>query len=341
MHASGDILTMAAWAAGAVALLAAFAEWLHARRCARLAPLAFGPQNRPRVWTRVVPPLRVLAIAGLAWSLMALLAFEGGSRTTERNVAATRHLFVLLDVSPSMGLEDAGNSGSDRRSARVAEVLKSVMERVPGDRVRITMACFYSDSLLLVKECADRELVWNFADGLPLYMAYQPGKTDLIKSLNTAAGFMQDLPRKSTTVLILTDGDTLPDSGLKPLPSSVADLLVVGVGDPTRGTFIDGHLSRQDSASLSQLARRLGGRYHDGNRKQIPTELLRRLNAPDDRTDRLRFSLRVIAIFVVATSAAILCLLPLLLEAFGSGWKTVRKTQPGREQLRPGQEVAA
>ena len=341
MNASGDILVLAGWAAAATAVLAGFAEWLHARRCLRLGRLAFGPETRPRAWTMLVPPVRVTALAAMVWALIALVAFEGGSRTTERNVAATHHLLVLLDVSPSMGLEDAGNSGSDRRSARAAEVLKSVMERVPSDRVKITMGCFYSDSLLLVKDCTDPELVWNFANGLPLHMAYRPGKTDLVKSLNTAAGFVKDLPRKSTTALVLTDGDTLPDSGLKPLPSSITELIVVGIGDASRGTFIDGHLSRQDGASLSQLARRLGGRYHDGNLKQVPSELLRRLNATDERSERFHFSIRMIAVLTLGISAAVLCLLPLLLETLGSRWKAAHKRASGKAPLHPGQEVPA
>jgi Ca-activated chloride channel family protein len=195
------------------------------------------------------------------------------------------------------------------------------MERAASDEVKITMACFYSDAMLLVKECADRELIWNFADNLPLHIAYRPGKTDLVKSLNTAGNLIKDFPRKSTTVLVLTDGDSVPDTGLKPMPSAVGELIFAGVGETARGTFIDGHLSRQDNASLSQLARRLGGHYHNGNVKQVPSELLRRLTAPDERSEKFQVSLRTLAIIALAAGSALLCLLPWLLENFGSAWK--------------------
>jgi hypothetical protein len=105
------------------------------------------------------------------------------------------------------------------------------------------------------------------------------------------------------------------------MPSSVAETILVGVGNPGRGIFIDGHQSRQDNAELVQLARRLGGHYHDGNAKQVPGALLRRLTAPDAQTDRFHLSLRTLAVLVLAISAGVLCVLPLLLEYIGSFWK--------------------
>jgi Ca-activated chloride channel family protein len=314
-------LITAAWAALATCAFAAFAEWIHHRRVQRLGRLAFGPDARPRAWTAAAPILRVGALAGVAWALVVLLGFDGSSRMRERNAATTRHLVVLLDVSPSMDLQDAGEGGKQTRRDRAAALLKSVMERANNDEIKITMACFYTDAMLLVKECADREVIWNFADNLPLHIAYRPGKTSLLKSLNTAAGYVKDFPRKSVTFLVLTDGDTVPDTGLQPMPSAVSDVLFVGVGNVARGTFLDGHLSRQDGASLSQVARRLGGHYHDGNLKNVPGELLRHLTAGDQRTDHFQISLRTLAIIMLALCVSLICLLPLLLEHFGSAWK--------------------
>lgn len=326
-----QIIHLAVWAALAAAVLASLGEWLHARRMARLGRLAFGPDVKPRAWTSLVPPLRVAAFAGVAWGLTVLLAFDGSSRLAERGGPVTRHLMVLLDVSPSMELKDAGEDGTQSRRDRAASLLKSVLERANSDRTRVTMACFYSDAMLLCKEVSDHELVWNFADNLPLHMAYKPGKTSLLRSLNTAGGFIRDFPRKSVTFLVLTDGDTVPASGLNLLPSSVSDLLVVGVGSSTLGVFIDGHQSRQDNAQLAQLARRLGGQFHDGNRKQIPSALLSRLTAPDERGGRFQVGLRTLAIMALAAGAAVLCLAPLLLEVFGSAWKPLPAPAATRE----------
>ncbi len=333
----------AAWAGLGTAAVAALAETLQARRIRRVARLAFGPAEKPRAWTAIVPVLRVVALSALVASLVLLLAFEGGSRNNERRAAEARHLMVLLDVSPSMQLRDAGEGEQKKRAARAAELLRSVMDRAAGQTVKITMACFYSHAMELVKECVDREVIWHFADDLPLYIAYRHGKTDLIKSLNQAGEMVADLPRKSTSMLVLTDGDTVPDSGLKMLPSSISDVIFAGVGDPVRGAFIDGHLSRQDSASLSQLARRLGGRYHNGNSKHIPSEWLTRLTAPDERAEKVRINLRVLAILGLAAGAGILCLLPVLLDLLGTAWKPGAISPRAREQAAdaiPNLEVA-
>ena len=326
-------IQIASWAASGTAALAIFAEWLHARRVQRLARLAFGPESAPRLWTQLAPPLRVLALAGAVWALVVLMAFDGSSRARERQSKATRHLMILLDVSPSMLLKDSGEGGVTPRAAQAAKLIQSVLDRAPSGEVKISMACFYTDARPLVTQCTDREVVMNFADNLPLYIAYRPGKTDLVKSLNSAGDLVKDFPRKSTTLLVLSDGDTVPDSGLKPMPSAVTDVIFAGVGDPARGTFIDGHLSRQDSASLSQLARRLGGAYHNGHRLNVPSEMLRHLLTPDETQEKVKMNLRVLAMILLAASAGVLCVLPLLLEYFGSAWKPVVRARKEQEEV--------
>jgi len=318
-----EIITCATWTAIGSAAIAAAGEWLHARRVARLSRLAFGPAGKPRGWTMVAPPLRVLALAGTAWALITLIAYNNLSRDRDRHAAVTRHLMVLLDVSPSMQLTDAGETGEQRRAVRAAEVLKSVLNRVPGDNVRFSAASFYTEARMLAKECQDRELIVHFAAEVPFYYTYKPGKTDLLKSLNQAGDLMKDWPRKSTTLLVISDGDGVPPAGLKPLPSAVSEVLFAGVGEPGRGTFIDGHLSRQDTANLSQLARRLGGKYFDTNSRQIPSDALLKLNTGDPRSAKWQADRRLVALAVLALSAVVLCLLPILLECCGSAWRAL------------------
>jgi Ca-activated chloride channel family protein len=325
-----DIITCATWTALGIAGLAALGEWIHARRVARLSRLAFGLHGRPRGWTKLAPPLRVLALAGVAWSLLTLIAFNGLSRERDRRAAVTRHLMILLDVSPSMQLADAGEGDGQRRTVRAAEVLRSVLNRVPGDNIRFSAASFYTEARMLARECQDRELMVHFAADVPFYYTYKPGKTDLLNSLNQAGEFMKDWPRKSTTLLVISDGDSVPPSGLKPMPSSVAEVLFVGVGETGRGTFIDGHLSRQDGATLSQLARRLGGKYFDGNVRQVPTDALEKLNAADARSAKWQADRRLVALAVLGLAAAVLCLLPLLLEYLGSAWRPLRPAASDR-----------
>jgi Ca-activated chloride channel family protein len=174
---------------------------------------------------------------------------------------------------------------------------------------------------MLVSECRDRELMLHLAGGIPFHITYKPGKTDLLKSVNEAGALMKDWNRKSTTLLVISDGDSLPPSGLERMPSSVAEVIVAGVGAPGRGTFIDGHMSRQDTANLSQLARRLGGRYFDCNTRHLPSEVLEKLNSEDPGAAKWRSDRRLVALVVLAASSSLICFLPLLLEWMGSAWR--------------------
>jgi hypothetical protein len=96
-----------------------------------------------------------------------------------------------------------------------------------------------------------------------------------------------------------------------------------GVGNPHQGTFIDDHMSRQEASVLRTLAGRLRGHYYDVNEKHVSTLSLGTL-AMGAGVRKLTYDLVDIAIFVFAAGAIALALIPVLLEYFGSDWKTVR-----------------
>lgn len=304
-----------------VAVLMAGGEWLHARRTRRLAALAFGPGGKPRAWTMIAPAARVLAAAAGAWALATLLSYDNRTRARDLGNNTDRHLVVLLDVSPSMLLKDAGEGGAQTRNARAATVLKSVLDRLPGDQVRFTAIGFYTEARMLVKACRDRELLLHLATGTPFHITYEPGKTDVLGSVNQAGAMIKDFPRKSVTLLILSDGDSLPPTGLQPLPSSVERVIIAGVGDTARGSFIDGHQSRQDTANLGQLARRLGGDFHDANLRHLPNEALDAIANDEAGASKWRIDRRMAALLLLGVSSFVFALLPILLDAFGSAWR--------------------
>lgn len=318
-----SLLQYALWSAAVAAALTALAEWMQARRIRRAGSLAFGPEGAPRVWTKLAAPVRILAVAALVWGLVVLLAFDGHTRDAPGKVPLRpRDLIVLLDVSPSMNLKDAGAGGDKTRAAQAAETLRGILDRLPPEQVRITMAAFYTDALPLVAGCMDREVVWNFTDRMPLVYAFNHGKTDLLRALNRAGELAADLPRRNATVIVLTDGDTVADTGLKPLPASVARTLILGVGDRHRGVFIDGHTSRQDEATLRQLARRVNGVYHDANAAPVPDDLLDTLQPATMSARLASWSLRQWALAACAAGIAVLALLPALLQQWGGAWKS-------------------
>jgi Ca-activated chloride channel family protein len=121
--------------------------------------------------------------------------------------------------------------------------------------------------------------------------------------------------------MIVSDGDTLPDTGMPELPRSVAKVVVIGVGDPFAGTYIDGHQSRQDAVVLRQLAQRLRGVYHDANERHLPSQEMLALSGAVPLRDIENRGRREAALAAVGSGAGILALLPVPLALAGSPWQ--------------------
>ena len=296
--------------------LTAFAETLHAKRVRLSAPLAFGPSFQPANWTQALPALRAILIAGAIWGLMTLISLDGSRAQSQAE--GERHLFVLLDVSPSMLIEDAGPERNQRRSLRAAEVLESVLNRAPGNHLKISLSAFYTTQKPLIQESIDRNLILYMAKDLPLHIAFKAGKTNLLEALNKTAAQCSKLKRGSTTLLVISDGDTVSDTGLEALPPSIDRVLIAGIGDTAKGQFIDSHLSRQDTASLAQLARRLRGQFHDANTRHIASESLTSLLSPASSKGIVTMDAKTTSIAVIALAAALQALIPFLLQHAGA-----------------------
>lgn len=309
-------------AALAVAILALAAEALHAARTRRLARLAFGPGQKPAAWARMAPVLRVMALAALCWGLITLLELP-----PKVHVAETipdnerRHVLIVLDVSPSMRLKDAGPNADESRMKRASVVMESFLQRVPIELYLLSVIACYNGSKPVVVDTKDLEVVRNIFGDLPMHYAFSAGKTDLFSGLAEAAKIARPWQPKSTLLLMLSDGDTVPATGMPKLPASVADVLIVGVGDPRQGSFIDGRMSRQDTSTLRQIAARLGGVYHDGNTKQISTATLNAMTVIPRKTAFERLSRREYALLACGIGASLLAVLPVLLHQFGTRWR--------------------
>jgi len=129
--------------------------------------------------------------------------------------------------------------------------------------------------------------------------AFRAGKTNLFAGLEEAARIAHPWPPKSASLVLLSDGDTVPATGMPKMPASIARVLVVGVGDPRAGKFIDGHQSRQDASTLRQIAVRLRGVYHDGNQQHVSTETLADLTAARGRSKTSRWTRREYALLAI------------------------------------------
>ncbi len=304
-----------------VALVVVLAEWAHSKRVRKLKHLAFGPQGKPATWTRVVPLLRVLGLAIATWGF-ASLWFVVEARVHNMDEIPEneyKHLVLVVDVSPSMRLVDAGPDGSVSRRQRASDVLESLFNRIPMRQFKISVIAVYSEAKMLLEDSKDHEVVRHIMERMPLYHAFKPGKTQLMGGITQAMKVARPWNPRSAYVMMLTDGDTVPTSGMPKLPASIREFIVVGVGDPNQGTFIDGHQSRQDVNTLRQIANRLQGTYHNGNQKHLTSQIVNQFTRMDDQDDARSWTRREWALAAALFGSAIFAIVPMLLHYFGTG----------------------
>lgn len=311
------------WITLGVLAIAIGAEAWHALRIRHVRHLAFGPDRRPRGWTWTAAPMRVAALAALCWGFLSLwLVVEARIHNqTKIEEKDYKHLVLVIDVSPSMNLKDAGPEMDQTRRMRASQVLESLFNRVPMREFKISVIGVYSDAKPLLEDSTDIEVVRHIVEDMPLWHAFDAGKTKLIEGLNLAAKMSAGWNPNSATIVVITDGDTVPPTGMPNLPDSVANVIVVGVGDSSAGQYIDGHQSRQDIATLRQVANRLRGVYHNGNQKHLTAQIINRLSQANQDDEPAPWSRREWALAAIGMGAAIYSLLPILLCYFGSRWK--------------------
>ena len=306
-----------------VFILVIGAELIHSARVRRLAQIAFGPEGRPSAWVHAVPFLRAVAVAAMTWGFVTLLYLNPKVHRGEALQQGEKpgHILIILDVSPSMRIEDAGPELKLGRRRRAQHIMDSFFNRVPMEQHRVSVVAFYNDAKPVVVDTEDIEVIRNILDGLPLDQAFVAGETDLFAGLEEAIRIAKPWEPRSTMLLVITDGDTIPATGMPRLPASVRDVLVVGLGDPTKGAFIDGHQSRQDTATLRQMAVRLGGTYHNGNESHISTATLKRMTGRTKPGVFEKLTKREYALIACGVGSLIFATLPILLHFFGTAWR--------------------
>lgn len=328
------------WITIAVLCAAIAAEWLHSRRIARMGPLAFAGLGA-RAWTRAAPALRVLAAAALCWGGLTLLSVDGVSHAQRADARkVTHHVLVVLDASPSMMLNDAGPSGRQRRGERAAELVESVFSRLDMETTRVSVIAFYTDAKPVVIDTSDLSVVTNILRDLPLTHAFKAGPTNMYAGVKEAAKVAKDWPLRSTMMLIVSDGDTVPDALPPGMPPSIADVMILGVGPTNRTSPIAGHASRQDAASLRNLAARLRGNYHDGNARHIPSATLASLRMLDRRAVGGAHR-RLLGLIATGAGACIIAFLPLALALVGRRSGSAMAWERTRDERDAAQDRAA
>jgi Ca-activated chloride channel family protein len=201
----------------------------------------------------------------------------------------------------------------------------SVLDRLDMASTRVSIVAFYSAARPVVIDTLDLAIVQNVLGELPLGHAFKAGQTDMYSGIAAAGEIGKTWKPRSSTLLVVSDGDTIPEKAPVALPPAFSDVLVVGIGDPIRASPIADRVSRQDSASLKRLAARLRGDYYDANASHLPTRTLRGLKMLGLREERPT-PLRTIALWCAGLSAVALAGLTPLLVFAGTRRAAVART---------------
>ena len=146
------------------------------------------------------------------------------------------------------------------------------------------MVAVATEAKPVVVDTTDREVIRNILTELPMRHAFKAGETEHVLRAGGGREDRQALGARHRAVLmVVTDGDTVPATGMPKMPVSIGNnVVMVGVGNPTTGKSFGGHMSRQDVSTLRQVATRLNGAYHDGNEKHLTTELVSKIDEKAD-----------------------------------------------------------
>jgi Ca-activated chloride channel family protein len=292
------------------------AEWVHERRMRRVSHLAFGAEGKPRAWTTSAPVLRSVGAGLVTFGLIVLTMQEPEAVETRPTAEASKHLLVCLDASPSMYVADSGPSGKEKRSVWAGQLIQAILDRLDTETTRVTVFAVYTKGLPVIEATFDMNVVRNLLDGLPLYAAFESGSTRLTDGVAEAMEYARQWEPNSATLVVISDGDADNKKPVRFVPSSIADAIVIGVGDPVRPTMVAGHRSKQDATSLRALAQKLGGIYYQGNSKHLPSEVLNELTMIRPRvTDAI--GLRELAFITIGAGAGLLALVGPALSVFG------------------------
>ena len=137
-----------------VATLAALGEWIHWRRILSVKRLVFGPSEKPMLWVKAVPLLRVLALSCACWGFCNLCFAVEAQVHNKQGIPESemKHLVLVVDVSPSMHLKDAGPEGKISRRQRASNLLESLFSRVPMRQFKLSFIAVYTDAKPLLED---------------------------------------------------------------------------------------------------------------------------------------------------------------------------------------------
>ncbi|MFN9034755.1 MAG: VWA domain-containing protein, partial [Planctomyces sp.] len=115
-----------------------------------------------------------------------------------------------------------GTTSDQSRMVRAREVMESWFRRIPMNEYRVSILATYTKALPVVEDTRDIAVVENVLNDLPMHFAFQAGETNLFSGLEAAAEMARGWRPRSTTIVLVSDGDTVPATGMPAMPAAVA-----------------------------------------------------------------------------------------------------------------------
>ena len=217
---------------------------------------------------RAIKP--VLWITALGFMLIALAGPRWGSHYQEV-VQKGIDIMLLVDVSPSMLVQDVKPDRLERARREISDFIKVVQ----GDRVGLV--AFSGAAFVQCPLTLDYGALNLFINALNPGLIPAPG-TDLGVAIETGMSAFDSEAATDKVIILITDGEDNEDGGVQAARKAAAEgikIFVFGMGDPSggpipqqegKGGFMkdgDGNmiLSKLDEQDLREIASITGGRY--------------------------------------------------------------------------------
>lgn len=230
-----------------------------------LLPRLIGAEQKRQTFFK-----NILLLIALALILFALSGPQWGSHYQEVSQKGI-DIMLLVDVSPSMLVEDVTPNRLERARREILDLLKVVQ----GDRVGLV--AFSGAAFVQCPLTLDYGALEMFLNALEPGLLPVPG-TDLGGAIETGLWSFDFKSETDKVMVLITDGEDNEGKGLEAAGTANTKgvrIFVYGIGDPSGGPIPAGNghggfkkdkdgkviLSKLDETGLKQMAVKTGGTY--------------------------------------------------------------------------------
>ncbi|MCF6324966.1 MAG: VWA domain-containing protein [Gammaproteobacteria bacterium] len=205
-----------------------------------------------------------------AWMLIAIAASSPHfSDSSEKNIARSIDIAVVIDISPSMAADDIAPT----RLTRAKLELRDFTTRLKADRT--SLIAYSGNAYKVLPLTADRDTLHHFSDALETTLTRRLG-SNLAQGLERAIQSLAHSEKEGRAIVLLTDGENFNAHAniniAKRLHKIKMPLMIMGVGTSAGGMVpnemgkrlhYNGEVvvSRLEEEALQQLATTSGGVY--------------------------------------------------------------------------------